>query len=85
MSLNSKDWTELLVNALLFLLSAFMRKHGEDAAQEIVSRVSADISGGSLTPRPFKLSELARLTMFSEQSDTISEKEQYRVSQGTVS
>lgn len=83
MSLRTSDWTEILVNTLLFLLSAFMRRHGEDAAQEIVSRVSNDLASGSSTPRPFKLSELAKLTAFSEQVDGLSEKEAYRVSQGT--
>lgn len=100
--MNSRDWTELLVSIILSLLTEYMRKHGPDQAQEVVSRVSyslaSDDNQGSLFQgSPVSIARVANAiwdtfpqAFFSSGSsqssdDCASEKERYRVSQGTKS
>lgn len=83
--MNSKDWTELLISVLFGLLSAYLKRNGQDAAQEVISRVSHDLTVRE--PQPVKLSELARLSHLVSHVDipterAISEKEQYRMQNG---
>lgn len=61
--MNSRDWTELLTTVLLSLLTAYLKRHGEDAAQDVISKVSNTLVSDPVH-KPFKLSELSELVSF---------------------
>lgn len=93
--MNRNEWGELLLQLFLGLLTAYMRKHGEDAAQDVLSNTSLSLANKE-NPKAFKLTDLARVSTLTSDGQKIlfpesavplllDEKERFRLSQGTKS